>query len=161
MMHLTARRFAAPLLVLGGLLIGACYDIDLGCINIDGPCPGPPDLTPRIAITGFPPAQVDYKRSGPDGGAMGPVPIGGSVTLYAIRVPGGGAPVNVPDTVRTLRWGVSDSAVATISLRTNGGGVLTARAPGMVYVFVDGVPVTVWSCEGNGCTRVQIEVATP
>ena len=142
-------------------MAGSCYDIDLGCLELDGPCTGGGGNIPTIQLTGFPQAQVDYKRQGPDGGMIGVVPVGTSVTLYAIRVVGANAPINAPDTIRMAAWRVSDTTRATITAAADGAGLLTGRAPGLVYIFVNGIVATTWSCENNGCTRVTIEVTPP
>lgn len=121
-----------------------------------GPCGPPANVQPVLVFVVGIPASVVVN------GVARLLP-GDSLGLHAVRFTGGSA-CTASDTVRdSLRWGVTDSLVATIAPMTDGGGLLRAKANGTFNVLMlqgtygtispDLPPQYVQICPFNGSTK--------
>ena len=124
----TRARIVAIMALLGGVV--ACGGVLDGVDCILGPCvPTGGQVYLMTFVTGFPASRVV--------GSVGYLAPGDTVRLTVIRVSSDGGTCNARDTVRdSVRWGVSDPNVATITATPDGQGLLRARAAGAFKVIM-------------------------
>lgn len=98
-------------------------------------CGGGPPPAPQYVVIGYPRAWIDSLASVPNTGVRLTMHVGDTVTLYVVTA--ASFPATPFDTVRAVSWSV-DSSTAALSARItaqqDGGGSLTALAPGSVIV---------------------------
>jgi hypothetical protein len=125
--HAAIRRRAAPALVIVTALVACESGSTSGCVI--GPCDttGGDSRTPVVA--GFPGARVFA--------GVGRLAVGDEVTLHAIRIGRAEDPCTGADTLKTnVQWGVSNSAVATITPLSDGGVRVRAVSQGTFQMLM-------------------------
>ena len=158
-MRLSPSSRTVVVLLPSVLAVAACGHIDTSSVCV-ADC-GPPALQKSVLAVGFPQGRVDRTAVGPSGYFRGSLPVGKSVTLFAISTH---LPGFSDDTIRQVVWGLSDSVAVTIQGQSDGGGRLTGRAPGVVTrVQGNGTPLVIWSCPVSlgQCDRLESIVITP
>jgi hypothetical protein len=109
---------------------------------------------PMLTIVGFPRARVDSTGPlTPGGYVYGRLAVGDSVTLYMVKHMSDVDPCASTDTLRTVSWYPSDTAVFHARSRADGGGVLRAMKAGQSAVMAsagtDGTAASVYACGGS------------
>lgn len=142
--------------------LGACGDSVVGlgfCLNIDGNCPRSSGPIDHFWIEGFPADKVGPPHP-TQYGAWGELIKGDSITLYLLFGAGSGGK---RDTVRSVGWTVSDTAVARIAAGTGGSGTMVAIAPGAFYVNTNNEHYRMLACRmDRTCSDIgQVRVAAP
>lgn len=123
----------------------SCFSLDFGCQNTRGA---------EFYVVGFPFDKVNAVS-----GVYEMVP-GDHATLYFIS--GSFGLFGAVDTVRTVKWGVTDPAVARITAGQGGSGLLVAVAPGTFSVTIDGQGPWLWACAPTQCTNItSMRVVAP
>ena len=118
-----------PLLVGVFLAFALSCKVDTGGQCIVGPCGPPKNIQPLITLVVGVPANAVVN-------GVVQLQTGDTLALHVVRFTDGSA-CAARDTVRdSLRWGVTDSLVATITPIPDGGGLLRARANGTFNVLM-------------------------
>jgi len=130
------------------LSLGAC-----GCPAV-GPCNSKDVMTPRII--GFSESAIDPSVPVASGGYAVDLQVGDAISLYLVVVREND-PLGPRDTVRSVRWQLTDSAAAQISAGGSGAGIFTAVHEGIAgAVIANGGRPDVWACGYlGGCARVS------
>jgi len=105
----------------------------------------------ELWITGLPHDKVGALH--PSGQSWLDLIPGDSVTLYLVLGQVGVS--STSDTVRTVAWAVTDSAVARISAGAEGKGTLVAIAPGVFDVTANSEKRQMLACTAAGCDFVR------
>ena len=144
------------MLVGTGVVVAAACTSNNGCLEIDGPCPGP--RTPASFILGFPTASVDLV-SGPinGSGSRGVMHVGDTVTLHLVR-DSIGEVLTASDTIRAVTWSMSDQSAASLVPVSGGAALLIGKAPGRVGLVIANGLTVMYSCGpisgSRGCAPV-------
>ena len=127
---MTRRAVALGALVLLGAAVSSCRSESNPGACVIGPCLPHVGQFTTLLVIGFPSSRVAT-----DTGVLNP---GDTAGLYVVRIPSGsGSLCSATDTVRdSLRWGVTDTNVATVTAMPDGRGLLRAKTKGTFNVLM-------------------------
>jgi hypothetical protein len=109
---------------------------------------------PAFAIVGFPWASYDLRLAEAGGGGFIRLKVGEEITLHVIKL--SDAPMaESPDTVRTVKWSSSSSAVVVSGGHTAGAGIARAVARGTATILANGRGYSMWTCGPTECRSVE------